>query len=80
MLNKEEFYSGKAKLDPKIVKLYHAARVAFNTGSTTPWFMALHAIRQGLDIPGTYDLKPQDLEKYPDLKELITSLQEAAQA
>jgi hypothetical protein len=60
--------------------MYHACRlVHIATDEGVPWYMLVHALRQGLDFrkSKTYTLKEKDLQQYPQLREVITKLREA---
>jgi hypothetical protein len=60
--------------------LYHACRlVHVATDEGVPWHMLVHALRQGLDFrkSKTHTLTKKDLQKYPQLREVITKLREA---
>jgi hypothetical protein len=56
-------------------EVYHACREVYNAAqSGVPWHIMVHALREGLGIPGNYKLGPKDYEAWPVLEEVISRL------
>lgn len=56
--------------------LYHVCRLAYICGQSVPWYIMVHAIREGL---GTgKGLGAKDIKNYPELLEFVEKLRETA--
>lgn len=64
---KVDWHSKSLKPLTKEEQLYHVARTAFNCGTTTPWHLMVHAIRESLNMPVEFVITDQHKTDFPDL-------------
>lgn len=59
--------------------VYHACRVSFVAAEEgVPWHMVLHALREGLELRDymTHKLTEEELNRHPQLRELMERLRQ----